>query len=86
MNSLILPLSYQKAVTPSNTVLLPDGPCSTLYIGSTAGGTGLVYLDMHGNTVTLTGLVAGTVYPFRALRVNSTGTTVTSIVAGYNAA
>jgi hypothetical protein len=46
------------------------------------GGAGAVaVITVSGETVTLTGLLAGVVYPIAVARVKSTGTTATNIVA-----
>lgn len=46
------------------------------------GGAGAVcVITANGETVTFTGVVAGTVLPMRVSRVKSTGTTATNIVA-----
>jgi hypothetical protein len=66
------------AVTPSDsTDLLPT---RGLYIG----GAGNIKVDMAlGNTVTFNGLLAGTVLPVQVVKVYSTDTTATDIVALY---
>ncbi len=66
-------------VTPSNDSNL-EGPCRSLYIGSTGGGS-LKITTLAGNTITFVGLTAGTLLPVGATKVWSTGTDVASIVA-----
>ena len=68
------------AVTPSDTVDLPFLP-TAIYVG--VGGTGktITFQDVDGNSVLLTGLLSGTIYPIRAARIMSTGTDATNIVA-----
>lgn len=51
-----------------------------LYVGG-AGDASVVMAS--GDTVTLVGLLAGTVYPLQLMRVNSTGTTATNMVGLY---
>jgi hypothetical protein len=69
-------------VTPSDTADLTT-PSRGLYIGSVSGGTTLRITTVMGKQLDFTGLVVGTVYPYAARRVHSTGTTVSSIVALY---
>jgi hypothetical protein len=88
-------MAYQKlqveraaVVTPSNTVDIPyvggDGttpswPC-VLYIG---GAGNIRVLTAGGDDVTFNGVVAGTFLPVQVVRVFSTGTTATNIVATW---
>ena len=66
------------AVTPADDGALR--PTRGLYIG----GAGDVKVDMTlGNTVTFAGLLAGTILPIQVVRVYSTDTTATDIVALY---
>lgn len=68
------------AVTPSDSVDLPQGIARSLYIG----GAGNVVLDTYNNTsITFAGLAAGTILPVQAKRVRATSTTATLIVALY---
>lgn len=69
------------SVTPSDTVMLPNGVCRALWVGG-AGNIVLLAED-DSAAVTLSGVAAGTVVPVRARRVNSTSTTATLIVAMY---
>lgn len=64
------------AVTPSDTVNFTD-PARALYIGG--AGTAVVITEA-GETVTFAGLLAGSILPVQARRVNATSTTATSIV------
>ena len=74
------PAKDARAVTPADGSDLPDGICKSLYVG----GTGAIALDTAlGNTVTFSGIPAGTILPVQVKRVRSTGTTATSIVALY---
>ena len=83
-------MSYQKlqagraaAVTPSDTVNIPAVTGGTnngcvLYVG---GAGDLKVLTIGGDEVTLVAVPAGSFIPVQVLRVFSTGTTATSIVA-----
>lgn len=83
-------MSYQKlqagraaAVTPSDTVNIPAVTGGTnngcvLYVG---GDGDLKVTTIGGDDVTFVGLSAGTFIPVHVLRVWSTGTTATNIVA-----
>lgn len=67
------------AVTPNDSADLTDIGAA-LYVG----GDGNVRVKMAGgNTVTFTGVVAGTVLPILVDRVYSTSTTATNILALY---
>ena len=70
-----------RAVTPSDTVNLPDGVCRALWVGG--AGNIAILVEEDSTAVTLSGVAAGTVVPVRARRVNSTNTTATLIVALY---
>lgn len=71
------------AITPSDSV---DFTAAQTYgrsviDGIFVGGAGNVtVVTMHGTTVLFVGLSAGDILPARAKRVNSTGTTATSLV------
>ena len=86
-------MAYQKlqarraaAVTPSDTANIPsvsseDGSGNNgcvLYVG---GAGDVKVLTVGRDEVTFTGILAGTFIPVQVLRVYSTGTTATSIVA-----
>lgn len=64
------------AITPSDTTKFTK-PCEGIYVG---GAGNMVVLLTSGDVVTLTGVLAGTVYPVKANRVNSTSTTATNLV------
>lgn len=88
-------MAYQKlqveraaVVTPSDTVDIPyvggdtytnKWPC-VLYIG---GAGNIRVLTAGGDDVTFNGVVAGTFLPVQVVRVFSTGTTATNIVATW---
>lgn len=68
------------AVTPSDTVDLPNGPTNALYVT----GAGNVAVNLYdGGTATLTGLAAGQIVEINAARVLATGTTATGVSALY---
>lgn len=66
------------AVTKSDVTVLP--PTRGLFIGG-AGNLSLVFAD-GGNAVTITGVLAGQIYPFQVKQVMD-ATTATNIVALY---
>lgn len=84
--------SYSRfqAITKSDTANIPpipgnsgDGITDAIYVG-TKGSTGTIVAVMPNNdTVTFVGLLAGTVYPIRAKRINSTTTDASNLVALY---
>lgn len=65
------------AVTPADAAFANGVVCRSLYIG---GAGNVAILTAKGNTVTLTGVPAGTFIPVIAQGVYSTGTTATNIV------
>jgi len=67
------------AVTKSDSVAIPEGQTSALFIGT--GGD--VVVPFGGTTVTFRNVPAGTILPIRVTRVNLTGTTAADIVALY---
>jgi len=73
------PARHAAAVSPSDANDLPTAS-KRLWIG----GTGAVALvTVGGDTVTYTGVPAGTYLQVRAARVKATGTSATNIVAEY---
>lgn len=73
---MIEPAGSGFAITPSDTVDL-----TIRTRGIYVGVSGNVAAVMEDNVaVTFVGLAAGMVHPFRVRRINSTGTTATSIV------
>lgn len=73
------PAEYAVAVTTSDSVNFAN-IARGLYIGSTAGGSSVSVLMPDDTTVVFSGVVAGSIIPVRAKRVN-TATTASSIVA-----
>lgn len=66
------------AVTPSDSVNF--APCRALYVG---GAGNVVVVFENGQSLTLTGVPAGTLLPLRIVRVNSTNTTATAMAVLY---
>ena len=71
------PAEYAAAVTPSDSVSF-DQPTRALYVGA-SGNVNIVQID--GSTVVFVGVQGGSILPVRAIRVNSSSTTASSIVA-----
>ena len=76
---LTAPGEHAFAITPNNSADL-DIATRAIYVG---GNGNLKITTVGGDTVTLTGVVAGMIYPLRAVRVWSTGTTATSLIGVY---
>lgn len=70
------------SVTPSNTTDL-NSATRGIYVGASGDLAVIFAADADASTVTLVGLAAGVWHPMQVRRVLSTGTTATSIVAGY---
>ena len=65
------------AITPSDTVNFTDVQQQEM-VGLYVGGAGNAVIVMGDDTtITLSGLLAGTIYPMRCKRINSTNTTAT---------
>ena len=80
-NGLIQDVNYDGyAVTPSDSVALPNGSTNGLYV--TGAGNVAVQLA-GGGTATLTGLVAGQILEIAVSQVMNTNTTATGIFALY---
>ncbi len=71
---------YEKAtaITPADTTIAET--FHAIYVGSIGGGANLAVRMVNGQTVTLVGVVAGTIYPIAVDRVMSTNTTASSLV------
>lgn len=79
VNNTDLPGEWAAAVTPSDSVDLPQ-VCRGLYVGV----SGNINIDMpDGATVLFSNVAAGIILPIRAKRVRSTSTTATNMVAVY---
>ncbi len=78
----IVPAKGYLAITPADGtgVQWATGPIRSLYVGG-AGNVRIIGLD--GSDVVITGLVAGAVYQFPALRIMATSTTATALVGLY---
>lgn len=77
----IPPYNLWRAITKSDTVNFTDGQCDALYIG---GAGDVAVVGPNGAAVTFSGMVAGAVYPVTAIRINSTNTTATNMLALYS--
>ena len=73
---------YSVAVTPSDTVSISTTATGTipraLYVGT---GGNVVVVNEDATTVTFTNVQGGSIIPIRCIRVNSTSTTASNIVA-----
>lgn len=74
------PGSVFLAWTPSDTADLTRGVCRAVWVG---GAGNLAVVDVEGTSTTFVGVAAGTMLPIMAVRIKSTGTTATNIVAVY---
>lgn len=72
------PAQDAAAVTASDTTNI--GIARGIYVG---GAGNLAVTTSAGNNVTFVGVAAGTIVPIQCVRVLSTGTTATSIVAMF---
>jgi len=67
-----------RLVTPSDTTLLDPIAKSVVVTDATAGAN-ISVLTTGGSTIAFVGVAVGFIVPYRVARVNSTGTTVTSV-------
>ncbi len=84
------PSLFYEAITPSDTVNftgpsggIANGPsgdplCQAVYIG--VGGNA-VFIRDDDTAITFTGVIAGSIIPVQAKRINDTSTTATDMVA-----
>ncbi len=73
---LTTPAQAAVAIVPSDVQ-----PLAHVTRGIYVGGAGnLRVVMLSGETVTLVGVVAGTIYPIRVAQVRSTGTTATGLL------
>lgn len=70
---------HYAAITKSDTVNFPDGPCDAIQVG----GAGIVQVVRWDDVVVPFTCAAGAVLNVRAKRVNETSTTATLMVAMY---
>jgi hypothetical protein len=75
------PARYARAVTPSNSSALPDGPCRALFIGT--GGDVTLIAAADDQAVLFKNLPDGSTLDVGTKQVKSTGTDATDIVALY---
>lgn len=68
------------AITPHDSTNFTNGKCRAIWVG---GDGNVVIVPPTGSAVTFVGAKAGTIIPMNAIRVNSTNTTATSLVAIY---
>lgn len=79
MTTMVDPARKVAAVTPSDSTDL--GPVRGLYVGT--GGNVAIMCEQNAAAVTLVGVPTGTILPVRAVKVMSTNTTASDIVALY---
>lgn len=72
---------YAAAVTPTDTAATRFSATRGLWVGGAGNVTAIMAGDEQ--SALFVGVPAGTVLPIRCIRVASTGTTATSIVALY---
>lgn len=73
---LTSPIENGAVVVPSDSTEFTIQP-RAIWVG----GAGNISLVLGGTTITLNSVSAGTLLPIRPTRINSTGTTATSMVA-----
>lgn len=73
------PATFCVAITKSDATNFAAGECRGIYVGVTGD---VVVVTSRGDTVTFKAVPVG-VLPVRAVRVNSTNTTATDMVALY---
>lgn len=76
--SEMVPNDTFRAVTPSDTIAIKNGPARALYVG---GAGNIVAINENDEAVTFVAVPAGSILPIVTKRVNATNTTATSIVA-----
>lgn len=79
------PFTRSAAITASDSVNISgDGLTDAIYVGTATGAAGtLAVVDQGGVVTSLVGVLAGTIYPLRVKRVNTTGTSASNLVALY---
>lgn len=91
--------NYGQAITVSDSVDIPapngdqrfgagdgsfKGYTDAIYVGTSNGTSTVAAIWADGRAITFTGLLAGTIYPYRVRRINSTGTAgASNLVALY---
>lgn len=71
---------HSRVITPSDTVLFPEGPCRRIRVGDISGGTNLTIINLDGSTTLHSNVFAGETFDVQAKGVADTGTDVTNIV------
>jgi len=71
---------YYVAITPHDSTNFTDGICRGIYVGVSGA---VVAVRKDGTAIIFTAVAAGTILPIRAIRINSTLTTATNMVAIY---
>ncbi len=79
----VVPSWQLVAVTPSDTVDLPFGPCRGIWVGVTGNVQLTSPLDSAATSVVVPALIAGMAHPIRAKRIWNASTTATGIFAIY---
>ena len=74
----MVPNNSFRAVTPSDTYPIKEGPARALYVGVTGDVTAV---NENGVAVTFSNVPTGAVLPIATSQVNATGTTATNLVA-----
>ena len=78
----IAPANIAEAVTPSDSAGDNwDRPTNGIYVG---GAGDVVVVFQGGTSITFTGVAAGTILPVSAVRIASTSTTASSMVAMWS--
>ncbi len=77
MSQQTRPAESATAITPNDSTTIP--PTRGLYVGES--GDVVAQMADGGANVTFTGLAAGVIHPLSVVKVLSTGTTATGIVA-----
>lgn len=76
--------NYAQAITKSDATNIATVGAASPVRGIYVGGTGnLVAVFPNGETATFSGIPAGTILPITVIRVNSTNTTATNMLALY---
>lgn len=76
-----VPATVFENVTASNSTNFTNGVCRGIFVG---GAGNVCVVDIDGNPILFTGVVAGSILPVQAIRVNATTggtTTATNMVA-----
>ena len=77
----IAPSGTYSAITPSDSSANNfTNQTISIYVG---GGGTIVAVDEDGNTVSFVGAVVGSTIPIRCVRINSTGTTASNLIAFF---